>query len=87
MIADLGADPVAAGAAYDEPRGLRGAVARRPARRCGTEQACAETYAALVAETAGRQRRWALTALTEAAVLQLRLGGRPEAFPGAPELG
>ena len=56
-------------------------------RRLSTEQACAETYAALVAQTSGRQRRWGATALTETAVLQLRLGGRPEDFPGAPELG
>jgi hypothetical protein len=86
MISDLGAVPVAAGAAYDEPEGLR-SPARVAAAALGTERACAETYTALVAETAGRQRRWALTALVEAAQLQLRLGGRPEAFPGAPELG
>lgn len=86
MVADLGAEPVAAGATYDEPAGLRGP--RRVARAALlTERACTETYAALVAQTAGRQRRWAATALTEAAVQQLRLGGRPEAFPGAPELG
>lgn len=86
VIADLGADPVAAGAAYDEPSGLRSAT--RVAREALlTEQGCAETYAALVARTAGPQRRWAATALTESALLQLRLGGRPEAFPGAPELG
>ncbi|WP_162260778.1 ferritin-like domain-containing protein [Nocardioides sp. Soil805] len=85
-VADLGADPVAAGAAYDEPEGLRSA---RSVSRAAllTEQACAETYAALVAESAGPRRRWAATALTESALLQLRLGGRPAAFPGAPELG
>jgi hypothetical protein len=85
-VADLGAVPVAAGAAYDEPQGLRG-PARVAAAALGTEQACARTYAALVAESAGRQRRWAATALVESALLQLRLGGEPEAFPGAPELG
>lgn len=86
MIADLGAEPVAAGAAYEEPADLGGAT--RVARAALlTEQSCAETYAALVAESAGPQRRWAAGALTEAAVLQLRLGGRPAAFPGAPELG
>lgn len=86
VVAELGADPVAAAAAYDEPEGLRGA--RRVARAALlTEQACAEAYAALVAETAGPRRRWAATALTDSALLQLRLGGRPSAFPGAPELG
>jgi hypothetical protein len=86
MVADLGADPVAAGAAYDEPQGLRGARSVSGAA-LETEQACAETYAAQVAQTAGAQRRWAATALIETAVQQLRLGGRPEPFPGAPELG
>jgi hypothetical protein len=86
MVSDLGAEPVAAGAAYDEPAGLRG-PARVAREALGTERACAETYAALVAQTAGRQRRWGATALTESALLQLRLGGRPEDFPGAPELG
>ena len=86
VVADLGAVPVAAGAAYDEPQDLRG-PSRVAAAALGTEQACAQTYAALVAESAGPQRRWALTALVETAVLELRLGGGPEAFPGAPELG
>lgn len=86
MVADLGAEPVAAGAAYEEPAGLRGASSVARAALL-TERACAETYAALVAQTVGRQRRWGATALTEAALQQLRLGGVPEAFPGAPELG
>lgn len=86
IIADLGAVPVAAGAVYDEPQGLRGPVGVAAAA-LGTERACARTYAALVAESAGTQRRWAVTALVETAALELRLGGEPEAFPGAPELG
>ncbi len=86
MVADLGAEPVAAGASYDEPDGLRGAT--RVARAALlTEESCAETYAALVADSAGPQRRWAAAALTASALLQLRMGGRPAAFPGAPELG
>jgi hypothetical protein len=85
-IADLGADPVAAAATYDLPPGLTGA--RRISRAAlATERACAERYAALVAQTVAGQRRWAAGALIEVATQELRVGGRPETFPGAPELG
>lgn len=85
-IADEGADPVAAAATYDVPPGLTGA--RRISRAAlATERACAETYAALVARTVGSQRRWAAGALIAVATQELRVGGEPEAFPGAPELG
>lgn len=86
MVADLGARPVAAGAAYDVPTDLRG-TARIAAAALATERACAATYAALVADTVATQRRWAATALSASALLELRLGGAPSAFPGAPELG
>ena len=85
-IADLGAEPVAAAATYEVPPGLVGA--RHVSRAAlATERSCAETYAALVAQTVGTQRRWAGDALIEVATQELRVGGRPEAFPGAPELG
>lgn len=86
LVADLGAEPVAAAAAYDVPPGLRTAAAVSRAA-LETERACTEAYAALVAQVAGARRRWATTALIEASVQQLALGGRPEDFPGAPELG
>jgi hypothetical protein len=85
-VRDLGAEPVAAAATYalpgplTAPRQVAGAALQ-------VERACAESYAALVANTVDDQRRWAVDALTACALLQLRLGGRPEAFPGAPELG
>lgn len=50
------------------------------------EQRCAATYADLVASTTGRRRAWAISALTDAAVRQLRFRGSPETFPGAGEL-
>ena len=84
MVADLGADPVAAGAAYDEPAGLRGPsrVARAALR---TEQACAETYAALVAadrragSVAGRSPRSPRRRCSSCA-----WGARPRRSPGLP---
>lgn len=86
LVADRGATPVAAAAAYEVPGDLATPVAvRRQALR--TEQGCAETYAALVANTAGPDRDWAISALAEAAQARILLGGAPETFPGAPELG
>lgn len=86
LIADRGAAPVAAAAAYDLPAPLiTPAAVRRQALR--TEQQCAEVYAALVANTTGPDRGWAISALTEAAQARILLGGAPEDFPGAPELG
>jgi hypothetical protein len=83
-ITDLGAEPVAAEAAYDVP-GLPGR-ARQIARVARTtEDACAATYAWLVANTVDELRRWAITALNETAVLVLTLRGTPEMFPGAGE--
>ena len=40
----------------------------------------------MVGSTARVNRQWALEALTDAAVRQLSFGGRPDAFPGLPEL-
>jgi len=82
----LDAEPVAAGATYDEG-GRLDTPARIEARALALEQACAETYAALVAESVDDRRAWAVAALTDAAVRSVRLGGAPEPFPGAPELG
>jgi len=51
-----------------------------------TEQRCAQVYAAMVSNTSRANRQWALDAMTDAAVRQLSFGGRPEPFPGVPEL-
>ena len=83
-ITALGAEPVAAEAAYDVPSGLdRSAQIARVARE--TEQSCATTYAWLVANTVDEMRRWAIGALNETAVRVLTLRGTPEMFPGAGE--
>ena len=85
-VRDLGAEPVPAAPTYELPRRLTTAAQVTTAAR-DTEAACAETYAALVANTVGDRRRWAVAALTESSLLRLRLGGSPEHFPGAPVLG
>ena len=86
LLADRGATPVVAAATYVLPARLAPPLAvRRHALQ--TEQRCSEVYAALVANTAGADRDWAITALTEAAQARILLGGQPETFPGAPELG
>ncbi len=84
-VLDAGGQPVAAAAAYELPAQLANAdQVRRSA--LGVEESCAATYSSLVAESVRAQRRWAITALTEAAVRQLSFGGAPRAFPGAPDL-
>lgn len=83
-VTDLGAEPVAAEAAYVVPAGLeRAERITRVARQ--TEQSCATTYSWLVANTVDDLRRWAITALNETAVRVLTLRGTPEMFPGAGE--
>ena len=86
MIADLGKVPVAAAAAYQVDADTREASELLRAARL-TEDRCAAVYAQLVASSVDRHRRWAITALTDAAVRSLALGGVPEAYPGADELG
>jgi hypothetical protein len=84
LIARSGAEPVAAEVGYE--LGPVGSPARVMAAALGVEQRCAVTYADLVARTTGRRRAWAIRALTDAAVRQLRFRGSPETFPGAGEL-
>lgn len=84
-VSDAGGTPVAAAVTYDVPRVLD-TPARISAVALGVERRCASTYAAMVAGTSAAHRPWAITALTQTAVRELALGGRPEAFPGADEL-
>ena len=85
VIADLGEEPVAAEAGYRVDVPGRGAEELLRVARL-TEDRCAGFYAQLVASSVGGQRRWAITALTDAAVRLLTLGGTPEPYPGADEL-
>lgn len=85
-VLQRGAIPVAPAPAYAVD-----STSRSPSNLVGialrTEQRCAESYAAMVAGTAGRQRAWAVAALTDSARRALTLGASPSPFPGLPELG
>ncbi len=81
MVTRLGADPVAAEAAYDLPRDLTTA-ARLSAEALGVERACVTTYAALVAATTGANRAWAVGALVAGAGAEIVFGGAPRPLPG-----
>lgn len=84
-IRDLGGEPVPAAVTYVLP-----VVPRTPAQagRAGqrVETSCAQSYAALVAQTTSGVREWAVAALADAAVRGAALGAGPDPFPGAPEL-
>lgn len=80
-LRDLGAEPAAAEPAYDIAGDLTTPEAVRAHAR-GLEDGCASTYLFVVGSTTGRLRRWAITALTDAAVRALGFGGEPTALPG-----
>jgi len=82
-ILDLDVEPVASEPAYELPRMDSPRDVERAA--LDLERSCATTYAYLVANTAGQQRRLAVTALNEAAVRELVFRGTPETFPGLDE--
>ena len=85
MVRDAGGDPVAAEAAYD----LDGSLLRPPQierAAADLEAASVEVLLALVAQSTGSVREWALTEATWSAVWRLQLGGTAETWPGAPEL-
>lgn len=83
-LGERGESPVAAEPAYAVDGPVNGPDQVR-AVALGTEQACAATYAWLVANTVADERRWAIGALNEAAVRELAFRGTPEMFPGAGE--
>jgi hypothetical protein len=82
-VRDAGATPVAAAPAYQLPEAAGPEAVGGAALE--VEQSCAETYAWLVASTSGERRRWAVDALTNAAVRELTFRGSPEIFPGIGE--
>ncbi len=83
FVRDEGAAPVAAAATYTLPP-LGSTEAVLSAAR-ELERSAAETYAWLVAQTVAQRRRWAVEALTDAAVRVLTFRGSPEICPGAGE--
>ena len=84
-IADLGSEPVAAAAGYRVDARTRDSDQLRAVARV-TEERCAAVYAELVAGATDGHRRWAIDALTDAAVRSLAFGAAATAYPGAPEL-
>jgi hypothetical protein len=85
-LVDQGAAPTPAAATYELPAPTTTAAGVARAALV-VERACAATYAYVVASTIAADRRWAVGALTRTAVRETALGGAPEAFPGAPDLG
>lgn len=85
MLRDEDAAPVPAEVSYALPNPARTRRQLTAAARV-TEERCAAVYAATVGSTAGAERQWAIDALDDAAVRQLGFGGRPDVFPGLPEL-
>lgn len=86
LVEEAGGTPVAAAAAYE----LDGQPVRSPqvqAAALALEAGSVETLTALVARSSGAVREWALTEATWSATWQLELGGAPQTWPGAPELG
>lgn len=81
MITDAGGDPVAAEPGYELPADLATAEAIT-SRALRLERDAAATYAFVVASTTGSARSWAVKALVDTAVRELRFGGRPETLPG-----
>jgi hypothetical protein len=85
MVQEKGSEPAASEVSYTLPN--EADTARRcRAAAAETERRCAEVYAAMVGSTAHAHRQWAIDALTDTAVRELRLGADPSPFPGAPEL-
>jgi hypothetical protein len=85
LVEEAGGEPVAAAATYE----LDGSLLRSTqvaAAALAIEVAGAETLLALVAQSSGAVREWALTEATWSATWQLELGGPPQTWPGAPEL-
>jgi len=85
LVEEAGGEPVAAAAAYElDGRLLRAPQVEAAAREL--EVASVERLTALVAQSSGTVREWALTEATWSAVWQLELGGEPQTWPGTPEL-
>ena len=85
LIQEAGGQPVGAAAASD----VGGPLVRTTqvqAAALALEVDGVELLAALVAQSSGAVRDWALTEATWSATWQLELGGAPQTWPGAPEL-
>jgi len=86
LVRAAGAVPVAADAVYELPRRLE-TPAQVSALALGTERSCARTYAVLVAQTAGADRRWAVAAVVDTAAAEHGFSGAPQPLPGVGNAG
>ncbi|GAA1921106.1 DUF4439 domain-containing protein [Nocardioides hwasunensis] len=85
LVEAAGAEPAAAAPAYE----LDGRLLRPPQLQAAAltiEAESAQSLLALVAQSSGDVREWALTEATWSASWQLELGGSAQTWPGAPEL-
>jgi hypothetical protein len=83
-ITALTAAPVAANPAY--ALGEVDTTALATAAALKVEQRASTLYADAVSRTSGTDRGWAVNALIDAAVRQLRFRGSPEIYPGTTKL-
>jgi len=81
LVSAKGADPVAAEVDYEVP-GPTSTPAQIEAVARTIERRVTRTYGELVGNTAGGDRRWAITALDAAAVREVAFGVPPSHFPG-----
>jgi hypothetical protein len=81
VLAATGDIPVAAEPAYRLPTPLA-TEAQIAAEALRVQRACVTTYGALVAASAGADRRWAVDAMAQTALSEADFGGRPQALPG-----
>lgn len=85
MVEEAGGEPAAAAAAYVlDGQLLRSAQVQAAA--LAREVTSAESLTALVAQSSGAVRGWAITETIWSATWQLQFGGAPQTWPGAPEL-
>ena len=83
-VLDHGEEPVPAEPAYELP-GPLDTPGQVTAAALAVEQSCTATYAWLVGQTSGADRRWAVSTLNDSAVRELTFRGSPEIFPGRGE--
>lgn len=81
LIAGAGETPAPAEPAYEVPDRIGSPAGVRRAA-LALEEGCATTYAWLVSQATGDQRRWAIEVLTETALREISLKGRPQTLPG-----
>jgi hypothetical protein len=81
LVSAKGADPVAAQVDYEVPGPTTTAVQIEAVART-IERRVTRTYGELVANTAGSDRRWAITALDGSALREIGFGDKPANFPG-----